>query len=592
MRLPVLKNNNKYNRKVVTFGGLNLMQSFSEGEMLDCSGISHSSFPAITQRQKSERAFCCNMPTAAVFANKECIVADDGLYYDRKKVMELEKGKKQLTFLGSKAIVFPDKVYYDTKSGESGTLSGECILRNVEVSFSTDSITVPSANYETTTDLQNSVFPVDAKLTSYTDVSVENGKIKFNGFSLKTAEELAENEIIFEKCEKNQYRVVVSKQLSENKKEYIIVNELVTLKNTMQNIFNHFKVGDVVEISGCASYRANNKSLRIVSKATNKLTFAASSFTEGSEKADICIKRNIPDFTCICSYKNRLWGCEGNTIYASALGDPFNFFLYEQLSTDSFSVESNTAGDFTACSVYGSYCLFFKENECYKLYGNRPSNFQLSECFGSGIKKSDNLSIASVNGKLFYKGNGGIFAFYGGIPQCISQKIDSVPMKNAIAGSDGKCYYLTADTPNGREEYVYDDEKALWSKSGVRDTLGYSFYQGEMHRLKENGIYTILPDTDNQSEWYALLCPFDESYYKTKNYSRLYITARLFDDSYLRVEVSCDDSPWKCVSTVYGREKKYVNIPCVLKSCHEVKIRLSGKGKSIIESVTREFSVN
>ncbi len=592
MRLPVLKNNGKYNRRVVTFGGLNLMQSFSEGEMLDCSGISHSSFPALTQRQKSEMDFSCTMPTAAVFANKECIVTDDGLYYDRKKVMELEKGRKQLVFLGSRAIVFPDKVYYDTKNGESGSLSGECVLHNVEVSFSTNAITVPSANYETTTTLENSVFPVGAKLTTYTTVSVTDGKISLSGFSLKKAEELSEGEIFFEKCEKNQYRVVISKQLSENEKEYIIVNELMTVKNTMKNIFTHFKVGDMVEISGCTSMSANNKTLRIVSKASNKLTFADSSFTEITEKADITIKRNIPDFTCICSYKNRLWGCEGNTIYASALGDPFNFFLYEQLSTDSFSVESNTAGDFTACSVYGSYCLFFKENECYKLYGNRPANFQLSECFGGGIKKSDNLSIASVNGKLFYKGSGGIFAFYGGIPQCISQKIAMVPMENAIAGSDGKCYYLTVDTPSGREEYVYDDEKGLWSKSGVRDTLAYSFYQSKMHRLKKDGIYTISSDTDNQCEWYTLLCPFDENYYKTKNYSRLYVTARLFDDSYLRVEISCDDSPWKCVSTVYGRDKKYVNIPCVLKSCHEVKIRLSGKGRSVIESVTREFSVN
>ena len=113
-----------------------------------------------------------------------------------------------------------------------------------------------------------------------------------------------------------------------------------------------------------------------------------------------------------------------------------------------------------------------------------------------------------------------------------------------------------------------------------------------MHSLRKDGIYVITDNADSDVEWYAVLCPFDEKYHKGKNYCRLHITARLFEDSYLCVEVSCDDSPWKCVRRVYGNEKKYVDIPCVLKNCHEVRIRLSGKGRSLIESLTREFSIN
>lgn len=592
MRLPAIKNTGKYNRRVITFGGLNMLQSFSEGEMSDCNGISHISFPAITQRRGSEKIFSCNMPTAVVFADKECICANDGLYYDRKKVMELEKGKKTLVFVGSKAIVFPDKVYYDTKSGESGTLSGECVAEGVKVTFSSSTITVPAEYYTTISTVQSTVFSADAKLSCYSTATIENNRIVLDGFSLKPAADMEEGDIFFEKCEKNQYRIVISKEISQSGEEYVIVNDLVTYKNTVENIFATLREGDMVEISGCTAFPDNNKTLKIVSKGENSLVFASESFEAGSEKARISIKRKIPDFTCVCSYNNRLWGCEGNTIYGSALGDPFNFFLYEQLSTDSFSVESNTAGDFTACSVYGSYCLFFKENECYKLYGSKPSNFQLTESFGGGIKKTDALSIANINGKIFYKGSGGIFSFYGGIPQCVSGKIESISMENAVAGSDGKHYYITVDTTDGREEFVYDDEKSLWSKSGICDTLGYAFYQGKIHRLREDGIYELSDSADSNAEWYALLCPFDEKYYKAKNYSRLHITARLFEDSYLCVEVSRDDSPWQCLSRVYGNEKRYVDIPCVLRNCHEVRIRLSGKGKSIIESVTREFSVS
>jgi hypothetical protein len=84
-----------------------------------------------------------------------------------------------------------------------------------------------------------------------------------------------------------------------------------------------------------------------------------------------------------------LWGCEGNTIYASALGDPFNFFKYDNLSTDSYTIQSDGAGLFTAAVAYGNCCLFFKESKCYKLYGNRPSNFQLTACFAAGIMKNN-----------------------------------------------------------------------------------------------------------------------------------------------------------------------------------------------------------
>lgn len=592
MRLPIVKNNNRYTNHVVTFGGLNLLQSFSAGEMTDCSGISHNSFPAITQRQKSQKVFSCISPSGASFAREECIAADDGLYYNRKKVMELEKGEKQLVFLGDRAIVFPDKVYYDTKSGEIGTLSGECVLKGVEVSFSENTLTVPLEHYEKVSLIQNSVFRTDANITVCEEVNVDGGKLIFSGYSLEKAENLEEGTIFCEKCEGNQYRVVISKQLSDDKKNYIVVNELVTLENTMKNVFSALRAGDVVEISGCTKVPGNNKSLKISSKGQNKLTFTNAAFYTATENSDIVIKRSIPDFTCVCNYQNRLWGCSGNTIYASALGDPFNFFLYENLSTDSYSVQSNSAGDFTACCVYGNYCLFFKENECFKLYGNKPSNFQLTESLAEGIKKTDSKSITNINGKIFYKGNGGIFVFLGGVSQCVSKKLGSISMENAIAGSDGKSFFITADTPEGREEYVYDIEKALWSKSGIKDTLGYSFYGGKMYRFKEDGVYMLTDSADTDAVWYVVLCPFNEKYYKTKNYSRLYITAQLFDDSYLNVEVSCDDSVWRKVATVYGNQKKYVNIPCVLKSCHEVRIRISGKGKSIIESVTREFSVN
>ena len=63
----------------------------------------------------------------------------------------------------------------------------------------------------------------------------------------------------------------------------------------------------------------------------------------------------------ICENENRLWGCKEDTIYSSKLGDPFNWNVFDGLSTDSYAVNVRIDGDFTACCSYLGYPVFFKE---------------------------------------------------------------------------------------------------------------------------------------------------------------------------------------------------------------------------------------
>lgn len=592
MHLPTVKKENRFKRSMIGFGGLNLIQSYSPGEMRDCIGISHKEFPAITQRQKSETVFNCQSPRAVIFAGKECVAADDGLYYDRKKVGELKPGKKQIAALGSKIVVFPDKVYYDTQEEKFADLCGKCETYEATVTFTDTSITLPATHVIQSSVTETSSFPKDSSVLVYSSVDASAEELVLGKCSLKTPSSLQEGEILREKCKRNQYRIVQGVEYNEKTQSYDVDNELVTVKNVLKDIFSEFKDGDIVEISGCVEKTSNNKSATITSKSDTTLNFSAEDFTPCTETANITIQRKIPDFTCICSYENRLWGCEGNTLYGSALGDVTNFFIYKNLSTDSFTVTSNSAGDFTACVSYGNCCLFFKENSCYKLYGNRPSNFQLNESYSSGIAEGESMSVVSALGKVIYKGVGGIYAFYGGIPERISDKLGNITMKNTVGGSDGKYYYISADTTDGRQEFVWDIERNLWSKSGVTDVLGYFCYRGDMYRLKNEGIEKILDEADDEAQWSITLCPFDEGYYNTKNYSRVHICAQLFKGAHISVEMKSDGGIWQTLNHFYGDEKKYINIPCVLKSCHEVQIRISGKGKSIIESIVREFSVN
>ena len=73
MRLPIVKSNNKYRRKMVLFGGINRTQNFADGELYDCEGVSHLSFPSLTQACGSVMDFECNLPSAAGFFDKKCV---------------------------------------------------------------------------------------------------------------------------------------------------------------------------------------------------------------------------------------------------------------------------------------------------------------------------------------------------------------------------------------------------------------------------------------------------------------------------------------------------------------------------------------
>lgn len=592
MHLPIIKRENRYKQSLVSFGGLNLTQSFRDGELRDCTGISNNEFPFVTQRRKREKEFDCVSPQFAIFGKNEFMATDDGLYYNREKVGDLSPGKKYIAVLGNYAAVFPDKVYYDIENEKFAPLTAEKKTEGAKVTFTGNSVSLESSYYLKESSEDKLEFSADSLIVTYTTATVIRDEVRLEGFALKKPGEITEGTVIREKCKLNQYRTVGNITFSEEKNTYEIINELISVKNVTKNFFEDFKEGEIIEIEGCELFPDNNKSFTVLSKEEGKLIVAEGTFIEGSEKENLTFRRKIPDLTQVCVFENRVWGFEGNTIYASALGDVTAFFTYQGISTDSYSIQSNSAGDFTACVPYGSSCFFFKEDSCYKLYGNRPANFKLTESLAHGILKGDSDSIATVGGKLIYKGNGGIYSFYGSSSVRVSDKPGFTKFENAVGGTDGRFYYVSGDTENGREEFVWDTEKNIWHKSGITDVTGYASYGDTVYSFKANGVEKITNETDREVEWSITLCPFDEKYYKTKNYSRLHIKAQLFEGAYIGADVRYDDGNWENIGLFYGDSKKYLNIPFTVKRCHEMQLKIFGKGKSILESVVREFSVN
>lgn len=99
----------------------------------------------------------------------------------------------------------------------------------------------------------------------------------------------------------------------------------------------------------------------------------------------------------------------------SKLGDPFNWNVFEGLETDSYAVDTGSAGDFTGCVSFLGYPVFFKEDHIYKVYGSIPSNFEVMGSATLGVAKGCGGSLAIAGERLLYLSNSGVMIYSGGI---------------------------------------------------------------------------------------------------------------------------------------------------------------------------------
>lgn len=175
----------------------------------------------------------------------------------------------------------------------------------------------------------------------------------------------------------------------------------------------------------------------------------------------ITISRKMPDNLCnIIECGNRLWGtdAEGREIYASKLGDPFNWHAFTGISTDSYAITIGSGGKFTGAIAYGGYPHFFKENSILKIYGNYPFRLYTLDC--PGVDKNCEKSLAVLQGTIIYKSTDGFYAYDGSYPVCISENIRDLSGSDVFvtaSTADTSSYY--AATSNGNL-LIY--EKGLW----------------------------------------------------------------------------------------------------------------------------------
>lgn len=357
-----------------------------------------------------------------------------------------------------------------------------------------------------------------------------------------------------------------------------------------------FKVGDAVTISG-AKTEANNQTIiiREISDDKKSLGFYEHSFTV-EDGQTLEISRKVPDMDYICENENRLWGCKGSTIYASKPGDPFNWNVFDGLASDSYAVDVGSGGDFTACCSYLGYPIFFKEDHIYKVYGSKPSNYQVMPSATLGVKAGSHLSLAVAGEILYYHSKVGIMAYSGGVPQCISLTLGDRTYKEATAGSDGVHYYVfMADEKSGTTDlYCYDTNVKQWYREdtpGNGYIIGFTYF-GNLIASTKNEIHEFASAKSNEGRIPSELefADFIEGSPNKKSTAKLLVRVELEDKSELTVKMSFDGSAYETVKTLVSGGKRSYYLPILVKRCDRFRVKFEGKGMWRLYSLTREYS--
>lgn len=626
MSLPNLPYGDKLRREVRTeWGGLNLNESAGDGELIEAMNMSSREFPLLATSYGRTEVHSCDRLKAFFIAEKtgnayrylsvEKYGEGWGLYSGSGLVSTYVGAvsgadNTQMVQMQDKVYIFPDKKVYDVTAGAlsdmessvtiqsgatftDGTVFGADAQDNTLLALNAgwgdhfregDAVTISGCRAEE----NNQTFvirEISGNLLRFYENTFAPGWLTFHiptgGFAAGT------------------YYL----RMRDGRYKYFTLNAAVSLGDA--DGWGYYRDGD-----GSAAlewYESGQKvtaSTLIYDYSGEGTPSPVLACTLGiQEDSPVTVARTVPNIKRACVSGNRLWGFDGDTIYASKLGDPLNFNVFDGLSTDSWALEVRKQMDFTACVTYRGYPTFFKPDYVVRVLGDEPGNFTLDELEIPGIMDRasghDGVNtLVVVRNALYYLSVDGVVAWHGsGDYATISEALGIDREWNGAyrAGTDGRRYYLSSGTMGGTVSacWVYDPRFGTWHQEELGacffDRDHRDFYIAESDKLYKRNSNRKLSNTE---EWTVTFADSTRAY-KTvltgseskKGVLRLLIRCKTAKK--MKVWLAYDGGAFEEAAEVGGDKISYI-VPLILRRCDFWQLKLTGTGAAVIYSIAVE----
>lgn len=357
-----------------------------------------------------------------------------------------------------------------------------------------------------------------------------------------------------------------------------------------------FRAGDAVTLSGCET-AANNGTFILRAVSAGALTFYENTFTlaqESEAQAAVTVTRALPPLAHVCAHGNRLWGCAGDQVWCTRLGDPFGWFWYEAdetgpVATAAWSVDTGSAGDFSGCAPYRGCVVFTKPDGLWKLYGDRPENFQLLPAALTGAEAASGASFAVADETLLFLSPSGVLAAAGGAPVRVGDRLGRA-LHGGAAGSDGVRYYLSArDGDNAAHLFVYDTRTRLWSREDGFAAAGFAWHAGALYAQDGAGVWRFGAGDTQALESSLETGDFTPGGAGKARLLRVLLRLEAAPGAQVTAAVQYDsDGVWRTLAAVQAGAKRTFLLPVAPRRCDHFRLRLSGVGAWRLLSLARE----
>ena len=327
------------------------------------------------------------------------------------------------------------------------------------------------------------------------------------------------------------------------------------------------------------------------------------------ETAALQVILPIPELDYICEKDNRLWGVSNKAdnevydpqtgeyrhytsrvLYASALGLPYRFFDFDGTAADSFQVAVASEGDFTGIIGYSDSVVAMKEDKVYRVFGDDPAAYQLYEYTIPGCAKGSHASLQIIGEILYYAGRNGIYAYDGAAPHLMSYPLGDVTYEDAVAGTDGVRYYLSAKAGGTWDLFVYDTVHGIWTREDETQAVGFALVDGTLYLAAGNKIYKLEQEDGSETvQWSARFEALKEGTLQRKRWKWLRLRIRLEDGAWMKVYYTPDNGEKTLAEQLSGAGTYTVSLPLTPMRCDRLTIDLEAQGRGQVRAMERAF---
>lgn len=360
----------------------------------------------------------------------------------------------------------------------------------------------------------------------------------------------------------------------------------------------YFHTRNVGDSFGGAVYRVLQKEDDFIA-VEGSMAGDALGFTIDAD-AQFEVRSLMPEMDFVFEHENRLWGCRYglsnsgefvNEIYASKLGDFKNWSSFQGVSTDSYIASCGTDGKWTGAVKALGYPLFFKENYLHKVYGSYPANYQLQVTPCEGVREGSEKSLAVVDGVLYYHARGGVYAYDGSLPVCVSEAFGNVRYHCAVAGRLGGKYYVSMkDADEDSHLFCYDTQKGFWHREDELAAAQFCAVGDVLHYVKNGALWVIGgsgADLENAVSWSVIMGELGTDSPDHKYISRLTVRLSAAVGTKIRFYAMYDSADgWVKIGELQAKSLNSVSLPLRIRRCDHLRLRIEGEGDAKIYSLT------